>query len=119
MINKLKVRDFKQNKMSDLETTYLGLKFKNPLVAASTGIHDGSAAIKQILAGAQIAQLCSTFYLNGAGVVSEMLGEFSAFMNKCNFKNIEDFRCRLSYIIIPDPMVYECTQFMKYYSNRK
>ena len=88
-------------------------------IAASTGIHDGSAAIKQILAGAQVAQLCSTLYLNGAGVVSEMLGEFSAFMNKWSFKKIEDFRGRLSYKNIPDPMVYERSQFMKYYSNRK
>lgn len=88
-------------------------------IAASTGIHDGSAAIKQILAGAQVAQLCSTLYLNGAGVVSEMLNDFTKFMNKWNFKRIEDFRGRLSYKNIPDPLVYERSQFMKYYSNRK
>jgi dihydroorotate dehydrogenase (fumarate) len=88
-------------------------------IAASTGIHDGSAALKQILAGAQVAQLCSTLYLNGAGVVTEMLEDFSVFMNKWNFKKIEDFRGRLSYKNIPDPMVYERSQFMKYFSNRK
>lgn len=88
-------------------------------IAASTGIHDGNAALKQILAGAQVAQLCSTLYLNGAEVVTEMLQEFSTFMNKWNFKKIEDFRGRLSYKNIPDPMVYERSQFMKYFSNRK
>ena len=88
-------------------------------IAASTGIHDGSAVIKQILAGAQVAQLCSTLYLNGAGVVTDMIDEISEFMKKWNFKRIEDFRGRLSYKNIPDPMVYERSQFMKYFSNRK
>ncbi len=88
-------------------------------IAASTGIHDGSAAIKQILAGAQVVQLCSTLYLNGEGVITEIIDEFSEFMKKWNFKKIEDFRGRLSYKNIPDPLMYERSQFMKYFSNRK
>lgn len=88
-------------------------------IAASTGIHDGNAAIKQILAGAQVAQVCSTLYINGAEVVTEMIKDIEKFMKKWNFKKIEDFRGRLSYKNIPDPMVYERAQFMKYFSNRK
>nr|WP_321486448.1 dihydroorotate dehydrogenase-like protein [uncultured Draconibacterium sp.] len=88
-------------------------------IAASTGIHNGDAVIKQLLAGAQVAQLCSTLYVNGAQVVTDMLDDLTAFMKKWNFKNIEDFRGRLSYKNIPDPMVYERSQFMKYFSNRK
>ena len=88
-------------------------------IAASTGIHDGSAVIKQILAGAQVAQLCSTLYLNGSGVITEMITEITEFMKKWNFKKIEDFRGRLSYKNIPDPLMYERSQFMKYFSNRK
>jgi len=88
-------------------------------IAASTGIHNGDAVIKQILAGAQVTQLCSTLYLNGFGVVNEMLTEISEFMKKWNFKKMDDFRGRLSYKNIPDPLVYERAQFMKYFSNRK
>nr|WP_319512513.1 dihydroorotate dehydrogenase-like protein [uncultured Draconibacterium sp.] len=88
-------------------------------IAASTGIHDGDAVIKQLLAGAQVAQLCSTLYVNGASVVSGILDELTAFMKKWNFKTIDDFRGRLSYKNIPDPIVYERSQFMKYFSNRK
>lgn len=88
-------------------------------IAASTGIHDGSAVIKQLLAGAQIAQLCSTLYINGTKTVTEMIGVLEAFMKKWNFKNIDDFRGRLSYKNIPDPLMYERSQFMKYFSNRK
>jgi len=88
-------------------------------IAASTGIHDGQAVIKQLLAGAQVAQLCSTLYLNGSGVIPEIISEISEFMKKWNFKKIEDFRGRLSYKNIPDPLMYERSQFMKYFSNRK
>lgn len=88
-------------------------------IAASTGIHDGAAVIKQLLAGAQVAQLCSTLYVNGAGVVSSMISDLEAFMKKWNFKSIDDFRGRLSYKNIPDPLLYERSQFMKYFSSKK
>jgi dihydroorotate dehydrogenase (fumarate) len=88
-------------------------------IAASTGIHDSNAVIKQLLAGAQVTQLCSTLYLNGVKVVPELLYGISDFMKKWNFKKIDDFRGRLSYKNIPDPMLYERSQFMKYFSNRE
>ncbi|SHF22066.1 dihydroorotate dehydrogenase (fumarate) [Mariniphaga anaerophila] len=87
-------------------------------IAASTGIHDGQSVIKQILAGAKVAQLCSTLYKNGNEVLPSMIAEMETFMKKWNFKRLEDFRGRLSYKSIPDPMVYERSQFMKYFSSR-
>lgn len=87
-------------------------------IAASTGIHDGKAVIKQILAGAAVTQLCSSLYLNGNDIIPAMLSEINMFMKKWNFKKISDFRGRVSYNKIPDPMVYERSQFMKYFSNK-
>ena len=87
-------------------------------IAASTGIHDSNAVIKQLLAGATVTQLCSTLYLNGTKIIPEMLTGISDFMKKWNFKKIDDFRGRLSYKNIPDPMLYERSQFMKYFSNK-
>jgi dihydroorotate dehydrogenase (fumarate) len=87
-------------------------------IAASTGIHDGEAVIKQLLAGARVAQLCSALYLHGETVIPEINSAIHAFMKKWNFKRLDDFRGRLSYKNIPDPMVYERSQFMKYFSNK-
>ncbi len=87
-------------------------------IAASTGIHNSEAIIKQLLAGAQVTQLCSTLYLNGSKIIPAILEEISEFMKKWNFKKIEDFRGRLSYKNIDDPLVYERSQFMKYFSGR-
>jgi len=87
-------------------------------IAAGTGIHDGEAVIKQLLAGAQVTQICSTVYINGAQIIPSMLNDLQVFMRKWNFKKIEDFRGRLSYKNIPDPMLYERSQFMKYFSGK-
>jgi len=87
-------------------------------IAAATGIHDGEAVIKQLLAGAQVTQICSSVYINGAQIIAGMIKDLQDFMKKWNFRNIEDFRGRLSYKNIPDPMNYERSQFMKYFSGR-
>ena len=85
-------------------------------IAASTGIHDGEAVIKLLLAGAQVTQVCSSIYINGSQVIAGMLSDLTAFMQKNDFKTIEDFRGRLSYKKIADPVMYERSQFMRYFS---
>jgi dihydroorotate dehydrogenase (fumarate) len=86
-------------------------------LAASTGIQDGDAVIKMLLAGAQVTQICSTVYINGTEIIPEILKDLNVFMEKWNFKKIEDFRGRLSYKNVPDPVTYERAQFMKYFSG--
>ena len=87
-------------------------------IAANTGIHDGEALIKQLLAGATVGQICSTLYLNGFGQIDEILETLTSFMDKWGFNQIADFRGRLSYSKIPNPIMYERVQFMKYYSGQ-
>ena len=85
-------------------------------IAASTGIHDGEAVIKLLLAGAQVTQVCSSIYINGSQIIAGMLSDLTSFMKKNNFNTIEDLRGRLSYKTIADPVVYERSQFMRYFS---
>lgn len=86
-------------------------------VAASTGVHDGNAVVKQILAGASAVQVCSTLYKNGIDHLENILKEIEDWMNKKGFKNIEEFKGKMSYAKIEDPLVYERSQFMKYFSS--
>ncbi len=84
-------------------------------LAASTGIHDGQAAIKQILAGAQAVQIASTVYLNGPEQIQKMLSDIQKWMNEKGFKNLEEFRGKMSQVNIANPAAYERVQFMKYF----
>ena len=92
-------------------------KVPNLNIAASTGIHNGEAFVKQILAGATVGQICSTLYLNGFGQIDEILDYLKSFMTKWNFKQISDFRGRLNYSKLSNPTMYERSQFMKYFSG--
>jgi dihydroorotate dehydrogenase (fumarate) len=90
---------------------------KNIDIAASTGIHDGAAIIKQLLAGAQVAQVCSAVYKNGPTVITRMIDFIEKWMKEKNFSSIADFRGKMGYRSIKNPVMYERAQFMKYFSN--
>lgn len=86
-------------------------------IAASTGIHDGNAVVKQILAGADAVQVCSTLYKNGIAHLETIIKELNDWMEKNGYESISEFKGKMSYDKIDDPLVYERSQFMKYFSN--
>lgn len=86
-------------------------------IAASTGVHDGKGVVKQLLAGAEAVQVCSTLYKNGLEHVGNIVEELENWMERHNFKKLEDFRGKMSYRKIEDPLIYERSQFMKYFSS--
>jgi dihydroorotate dehydrogenase (fumarate) len=86
-------------------------------LAASTGVHDGVALIKQILAGANAVQVASTVYKNGKGQIGEMLKTLEAWMEKKGFSSLSDFRGKMSQAKSSNPAAYERVQFMKYFGG--
>lgn len=86
-------------------------------IAASTGVHDGKAVIKQLLAGASAVQVCSTLYKNGIDHLEVMTKEIKDWMDKKGYEHLDEFKGKMSYDRIEDPLVYERSQFMKYFSN--
>lgn len=88
-------------------------------IAATTGIHDGEAVIKHLLAGANAVQICSTLYKNGLGVMADMHGFVADWMRHHNYNCIEDFRERLSQKKSGNPADYLRVQFMKASVNSK
>jgi dihydroorotate dehydrogenase (fumarate) len=87
-------------------------------VAASTGVHDGKAVIKQILAGASAVQICSVIYKKGPAYIREILARMEEWMTRNGFSSPDQFRGKMNYGNITNPVVYERAQFMKYYSSQ-
>lgn len=87
-------------------------------IAASTGIHEPDAIIKALLGGATAVEICSAVYLQGSGIISQMLTYLEEWMNNRGYDEIADFRGVLNFRNIPDQSLYERVQFMKYFSNR-
>jgi dihydroorotate dehydrogenase (fumarate) len=88
-------------------------------LAASTGVHDGTALIKQILAGANAVQVASTLYKNGKGQIADMLNTLEAWMDKKSYSSLPDFRGKMSQAKSSNPAAYERVQFMKYFGGKK
>ena len=84
-------------------------------LGASTGIHDGSALIKQLLAGANAVEIASTVYINGSDQIQVMLDELESWMTDKRMENIDQFRGMLSQSKTANPAAYERVQFMKYF----
>lgn len=94
---------------------------KVPLLnlALSGGVRKGEDAIKAILVGACAVSLCSVLYKEGTGTIGKMIGKLTEWMDVHGFDSIESFRGILNSKNIPDESIYERTQFMRYFSNRK
>lgn len=86
-------------------------------LAASTGVHNGKALIKQLLAGANAVQVASALYKHGPEYVSAMLQELEQWMEYQGFDTIDDFRGKLSFARAHNPAAYERVQFMKNFRN--
>lgn len=87
-------------------------------IASSTGVHDWEDVIKCLLAGASAVQMCSAVYTHGPAIISQVLTCIEEWMHQANYKSISEFQGKLNYANIPNPAMYERSQFMKYFSNR-
>lgn len=94
-------------------------RIKGVDVAASTGVHDGEAVIKLLLAGATAVQTCSAVYKNGPAVVTKMLKRISEWMDEKEYNSIDEFRGTMSYSAMGNSAMYERAQFMKYFSEKE
>lgn len=86
-------------------------------IAASTGVHDGASVIKLLLAGSSAVQVCSVLYKKGIPYLKTIIDEAETWMNTHNFNSVDAFRGKLNYNSIKDPVLYERSQFMRYFSS--
>jgi len=86
-------------------------------LVATTGIHDGHTVLKNILAGAAAVQIATILYKKGPEVIGEMLGQIEGWMNSKNISTIKEITGKLNQASVKDPVVYERSQFMRYFSN--
>jgi dihydroorotate dehydrogenase (fumarate) len=86
-------------------------------ISASTGVHSGADAIRYLLAGANTVQVCSVLYDKGIPYLKDINNKIEIWMDKKGFGSISEFRGKLNSRNYKNPVVYERTQFMKYFSS--
>ncbi|MBN1107877.1 MAG: dihydroorotate dehydrogenase-like protein [Bacteroidales bacterium] len=86
-------------------------------ISASTGVHSGADAIRYLLAGASSVQVCSVLYEKGMSFLSKINEQIEAWMEQKGFSSVDDFRGKLNYRNYKQAVVFERTQFMKYFAS--
>ena len=89
-------------------------------IASSYGIHTWEDIIKCLLAGANAVQICSVVYKNKPEeLIPGLLSGIESWMNEKKYLSISEFQGKLSFSNAENASMYERSQFMKYFSDRK
>lgn len=97
-----------------LPMRYTGLLYgniKSP-ICCNSGIYNGKDVIKMILAGANAVQIVSSLYANKISYISVILDDMNNWMESKNYKNLENFKGKLSNKMVKDPYVYKRAQYI-------
>lgn len=88
-------------------------------IAATTGIHSAETAIKFLLAGASAVQVASVIYNEGVESITKMNKEIADWMDKNNYRTIDQFKGSLSLANAKNASAFERVQFMKYFGGKE
>ena len=94
-------------------------EFKNLDFAASMGVHSGESAVKALLAGAAVYEVCTAIYEHGMGAIREINDFVAGWMERKGFSSVAEFKGKLNYANVKNPIAFERSQFMKYYSSHE
>jgi len=97
-----------------LSLRYTGLLHGNieASICASRGIYTSEDVIRLILAGADVVQIVSAVYKKELSYVATMLEGIHVWMDKKGYKNLNDFRGKLSRKNLKDPFSYQRAQYV-------
>jgi dihydroorotate dehydrogenase (fumarate) len=110
---------FSTKELNTMTLRWIGILYDKVDIefTASSGIFSGEQVIKNLLVGAQATQVVSAIYKNGPKVIEEMTATLKDWMTRHNYNSIEEFRGKASQKNIKKPILYERTQFMRYFSD--
>ena len=82
-------------------------------LAATSGIHRASDAIKMLMAGADVTMLCSALLRNGVGHLRTVEREMVEWLEAHEYESVEQLRGSMSQQNCPDSAAFERAQYMK------
>jgi len=85
----------------------------NASLAATSGIHRASDALKMLLAGADVTMLCSTILRHGIPQIAAIECEMINWMEEHDYESVAQLKGSLSQIHCPEPAAFERALYMK------
>lgn len=88
-------------------------------LAATSGIHSYQDVIKVIMAGADVAMLCSTLLINGIGKISDILKGMENWMEENGYNSVQMMKGSMSQKAVAEPAAFERANYMKMLQSYK
>ncbi|MDB9314310.1 dihydroorotate dehydrogenase-like protein, partial [Spirulina sp. CS-785/01] len=85
----------------------------NSDLAATSGIQHGTDALKMVMAGAKITQICSALLRHGIPYLSTLEREMIHWMEEHEYESIKQMQGSMSQINCPDESAFERAQYIK------
>ncbi len=86
-------------------------------LAATSGIHRGTDALKMLMAGADVTMLCSVLLRRGIGQIKVIEREMCEWMEQHQYDSVEQLKGSVSQKHCPDPGAFERAQYMRAVSS--
>lgn len=88
-------------------------------MAATSGVHDYEDIIKVVMAGGDVAMVCSELLRHGVGRISQMLQNLSRWMEEKEYESIEQMKGSMSQKKVAEPAAFERANYMKMLQSYK
>jgi dihydroorotate dehydrogenase (fumarate) len=85
----------------------------NASLAATSGIHRASDALKMLMVGADVTMLCSTLLRHGIPQITAIERELTAWLTEHEYESVSQLKGSLSQRKCPEPAAFERAQYMK------
>ncbi|HPD41849.1 MAG: dihydroorotate dehydrogenase-like protein [Anaerolineae bacterium] len=82
-------------------------------LALTTGVHTAEDVAKALMAGADVAQVCSVLLREGVSKITELLSELAILMSARGYRSVEEMKGILSHKNTPNPEAFERANYVK------
>jgi dihydroorotate dehydrogenase (fumarate) len=86
-------------------------------IAATSGVHRASDALKMLMAGADVTMLCSVLIRHGINQIAEIEKEMVNWLEEHEYESVEQLKGSLSQKNCEDPSAFERAQYMRAISS--
>lgn len=88
-------------------------------MAATSGVHDYEDIVKVLMAGGDVAQMCSELLRHGVGRISQMLQNLTRWMEEKEYDSIAMMKGTMSQKKVAEPAAFERANYMKMLQSYK
>ena len=88
-------------------------------LALTSGVHNHTDVIKSVMAGADVAMICSELLTNGVGRIADILSKMNNWMEEKEYASVSLMKGSMSQKSIAEPAAFERANYMKMLQSYK